>query len=85
MGELICQRCGRPVVVYAAESRDVFESMHWLCFHLEYEHDGDPDQPCGEPSCPQWRLQVYESKLRELGANPTEILAAAVEKRFSDG
>ena len=33
---------------------EVFEHMHWLCFHLEYEHDvtRDADLACADPSCP---------------------------------
>jgi hypothetical protein len=32
----------------------VFEQMHWVCFHYEFEHgdDRDPDQACRDPSCP---------------------------------
>lgn len=29
--------------------------MHWACFHYEFEHfagEGDPDEACGDPSCP---------------------------------
>jgi len=46
-----CKRCGRPVETDAALASDVFEGMHWLCFHLEFEHPGDPDLPCMDPSC----------------------------------
>jgi hypothetical protein len=35
---------------------DVFEKMHFLCFHLEFEHgDYDPDEPCSDPGC-FWRV-----------------------------
>ena len=30
--ELMCRRCGRPILVNPSLSRSVFESMHWLCF-----------------------------------------------------
>jgi hypothetical protein len=43
----LCVRCGKPVTVHAGEY-EIFEKMHWLCFHLEFEHAGDPDEPCGE-------------------------------------
>jgi hypothetical protein len=39
------------VVINRQLYAEVFEKMHWLCFHLEYEHPGDPDAPCGDPSC----------------------------------
>jgi hypothetical protein len=52
--ELICRRCHKAVVVNA-ETYDTFEGMHWVCFHLEYEHGRyDPDQPCDDPGC-FWR------------------------------
>ncbi len=49
--EPICVRCGRPVLVNQELYASVFEKMHRLCFHLEYEHPGDPDAPCKDPSC----------------------------------
>lgn len=49
--DLICQRCGRAVVV-ELENYAVFEQMHWVCFHYEFEHVGDPDLRCLDPSCP---------------------------------
>jgi hypothetical protein len=52
----ICVRCNQPVKV-AKDQYEVFERMHWLCFHLEFEHgDYDPDEPCEDPSCPWNRL-----------------------------
>lgn len=50
-GDLVCRRCGRAVVASKALYHDVFERMHALCFHLEFEHDGDPDMPCLDPAC----------------------------------
>jgi hypothetical protein len=52
----VCIRCGRPVRVNA-DQYEVFERMHWVCFHYEFEHetavaDGDPDQACRDPGCP---------------------------------
>jgi hypothetical protein len=47
----VCRRCGKQVVVNAGHIK-VLEGMHWICFHLEYEHgDRDPDEPCDDPSC----------------------------------
>ncbi len=52
----LCKRCGRPVVVNLAYCDDLYEGMHWLCFHLEFEHvDVDPDEPCTDPGC-YWKL-----------------------------
>lgn len=50
-----CKVCGKPITnVQAAE---VFEGMHWLCFHMIFEHDDyDPDVPCDDPGCPWNRI-----------------------------
>jgi hypothetical protein len=77
-----CKRCGRTIQVDPALSRDVFEGMHWLCFHLEFEHRQDPDLPCSDPSCPQWHLEIYKERLRQLGVSPEDVLARAIEARF---
>jgi hypothetical protein len=49
----ICRRCRIPVV-FSRKNYDVFEGMHWVCFHYEFEHgeDLDPDRACRDPSCP---------------------------------
>jgi hypothetical protein len=52
----ICRKCGLPVKVNE-EIYDVLENMHWICFHLEFEHgEHDPDEPCDDPSCPWNRI-----------------------------
>lgn len=80
----ICRRCNGPVIVNA-ERYDVFEQMHWLCFHLEFEHEGDPDKACGDPSCPWWHVEVYQEKLKQLGADPGEVLSEAINARWNLG
>ena len=50
--ELPCARCGRPVRVNR-DSYQLFERMHYVCFHYEFEHDGDPDEPCDAGGCPR--------------------------------
>lgn len=49
-----CRSCGRDIQTSAeARARDVFEGMHWECFHFVYEHDGvKPSERCDDPSCP---------------------------------
>lgn len=37
-----CRRCGIPVRADA----EVFEGMHFICFHYVVEHEGDPDEVC---------------------------------------
>jgi hypothetical protein len=80
--EFTCSRCGRPITVDPKISRDIFEGMHWLCFHLEFEHGTDPDLPCYDPSCPRWKLDVFEAKLRELGVDPNDVILQAIKERF---
>ncbi len=46
-----CVRCGRPVEV-SRHLYETFERMHWICFHYEFEHAGDPDAPCADLGCP---------------------------------
>jgi len=47
----VCRRCG-VVVTASAEAFDVFEQMHYVCFHYEFEHPGDPDVECDAGGCP---------------------------------
>jgi hypothetical protein len=47
-----CRHCGRPVVV-SADQFEVFERMHYTCFHYLFEHDPyDPDEQCAAGGCP---------------------------------
>lgn len=78
--EKLCKRCGKPVEVFAADY-DLFEQMHWLCFHLEFEHEGDPDEACGDPSCPWEHIEVFKDKLREIGLDPGQVLEEGIYKR----
>jgi hypothetical protein len=51
--ELKCVRCGLEVRVNR-ESYEIFERMHWVCFHFEFEHMGfDPDEECDAPAAPE--------------------------------
>jgi len=81
-----CKRCGRKIEVDPALSADVFEGMHWLCFHLEFEHDGDPDRPCSDySSCPWWTIRHYEERLRDLGVSPEEVIQSAIHRHAGEG
>jgi hypothetical protein len=52
LAELCCVRCGRPVI-RSLDAYNVFEKMHWVCFHYEFEHgDYDVDAACRDPACP---------------------------------
>lgn len=49
---LTCRRCRRPIT-NAASHADVFEGMHYVCFHYEFEHrSADVDASCGLHGCP---------------------------------
>ena len=76
-----CVRCGRPVEINR-ELYQVFERMHWLCFHMEFEHEGDPDASCRDPSCPNWQLEVLRAALKQLGHDPDEIIQEEIRRRY---
>lgn len=82
---LSCRRCGREIVRNAALAVDVFEGMHWLCFHLEYEHDGDPDVVCGDVSCPWFQIAALRSSLEQRGIDPDSELKLAIERHWQKG
>lgn len=49
-----CRRCGQRV---ATEDYDLFEQMHYVCFHYEFEHgDVDVDVACSAGGCPSERV-----------------------------
>jgi hypothetical protein len=77
----ICRRCDRPVEVHA-DHYDTFEGMHWLCFHLEFEHAGDPDAACADPGCPWSEIRIYREKLVELGVDPKTVIEAAIDAHW---
>ena len=69
-----CRRCGRPVQA----NYEVFEGMHYVCFHYEFEHesakpDADPDEDCGLAGCPSAPAVRHKDRLlttvRELVAD----------------
>jgi hypothetical protein len=54
--ELICRRCTRSVRS-GAENYTLFEQMHYVCFHYEFEHDpADVDDECQAGGCPSASL-----------------------------
>lgn len=73
--------CERPVVANR-DRYEVFERMHWLCFHLVFEHRADADEPCTDPDCPWWHLQVLRKRLWQLGDDPDAVLREAVDERY---
>lgn len=65
---MICVRCGRPVCA-SAQQYDVFEKMHYTCFHYEFEHDGDPDVECSAGGCPAAGLGLPSLRFRVEGVD----------------
>jgi len=44
---------------------EVFEQMHYVCFHYEFEHDPfDPDEECTAGGCPSYKLDAPPRQLR---------------------
>lgn len=67
-GPQVCRRCGKPVVASAAH-HDVFEQMHYVCFHYQFEHDGDPDVECLSGGCPSSGPSVSSRLFRIEGVD----------------
>lgn len=79
----VCMHCNKPVVVNAKDY-SVFEDMHWLWFHLNFEHDDDPDEPCQDPSYPWWHIEVLRKKLESIGVDPSTAIEVAINERWLD-
>ncbi len=77
----ICEYCNSPVIANA-DNYEIFENMHWLCFHLNFEHSGDRDESCDDPSCPWWHIEIYIEKLKSLGLDPQTVIEDAVKERW---
>ena len=70
----VCVRCQKAVVINR-DQFELFEKMHWLCFHLEYEHDADPDEPCADfASCPWRRIKFLKKEVVRLGGDPQPVI-----------
>lgn len=66
----ICASCGKPVSS-SRKNYELFEHMHWICFHFEFEHgDHDRDQPCDDPSC-LWN-RLGNDEIIEIANIPSE-------------
>jgi hypothetical protein len=78
-------------VVVSREQYDVFERMHYVCFHMEFEHDPhDPDEDCGVPGCPVTQaplnyLQDVGSQLRTQAEEATAHARHNRDDAFAQG
>jgi hypothetical protein len=57
--------------------------MHHICYHIAFEHDTDPDQPCRNINCLQFLLHVYREKLATLGVDTDDLVEEALQKRIA--
>jgi hypothetical protein len=80
---LKCRKCRKEIVKFKNEAEEIFEGMHWLCFHFEYEHEGEPDEACADYSCPNLKIGIYEKKLKELGLEPQKEIEMEIKRRWS--
>ncbi len=48
--------------------------MHYVCFHFEFEHRGDPDVECSAGGCPAAGIRVPSRFVRTDGV---DLIAAA--------
>jgi hypothetical protein len=62
--------------------------MHALCFHLEFEHDGDPDLPCLDLACHAannvFLEQLSEKRSWEEGFTTIPYRYAELEKLLQE-
>ena len=64
---IYCRR-GRAVTI-PADRYDVFEQMHYVCFHYEFEHDPtDPDEECSAGGCPSAAIRPRPDRRPSEGA-----------------
>lgn len=73
----VCRRCDRPVVASAADY-EVFEQMHYVCFHYEFEHEGDPDVECPSGGCPASGLALPSRLIR------TDRATSKLERAYAE-
>lgn len=52
----------------------MFEQMHYVCFHFEFEHRADPDVECSAGGCPAAGIRVPSRFVRTDGV---DLIAAA--------
>jgi hypothetical protein len=64
----VCRRCNVPVEA-SADSYDIFEQMHYVCFHFEFEHQGDPDVECAAGGCPAAGIGLSSRYVRTGGVD----------------
>jgi hypothetical protein len=57
---------------------DVFEHMHYVCFHYEFEHDpADPDEECAAGDCPSAAVNLRPDRRPGTESRGTDELLPA--------
>ncbi len=81
---LKCRKCGKEISKFKQNAEQIYEGMHRLCFHFEYEHEGEPDESCADDSsCPNFKIKVYEKKLKEAGVDLQKVLEEEIKKGWN--
>lgn len=80
----ICRKCNRSVK--NTKDYDLFEGMHWICFHFEYEHseEYDVDEPCLDLSCPWNQIEYLKEALRDNGLDAKKELEKVILKHIEN-
>jgi hypothetical protein len=74
--------CRKPVGTIRDDFGDP-PDIHIICRHFAFEHDGNPDEPCGSINCPQFLLLTYRDKLASLGIDTEDVVEEALQKRIA--
>lgn len=87
--ELTCLRCGGSVR-NADDARSMFEQMHYVCFHYEFEHgEQDVDFDCGSPGCPSGMLprslRVWLPRLHSMKSRKPFVIRTRLMLGISTG
>jgi hypothetical protein len=79
----LCRLCGKPVGPHNPDFLDPAPDMHHICYHIAFEHDTDPDQPCQKITFLQFLLQTYREKLATLGVDADDVVEEALQKSIA--
>lgn len=64
----------------SADQFEVFEHMHYVCFHYEFEHDPvDPDEECSAGGCPSRTVNA-----RPMGRPENVVAIRELARGLSD-
>ena len=82
---LKCRKCGKAINKFKRDSETLFEGMHWLCFHFEYEHEGEPDSACADFSCPNLKIEIFGKTLEAMGVDTEKLIADVIKNGWAEG